>query len=238
MTATDILGLVLNMDIIERYGMRMLDGLVITIELVVLSMSIGLAFAFPLALARLSNKSALSVLARGYITFFRGTPLLGQLFLVYYGAGQIRLALETVGIWTFFREAFFCAVFTFTLNTVAYQAEILRGAIASVPKGQGEAAAALGLGPYPTMRHIIMPQALAIALRPLGNELIIMMKASSIASLVTVFDLMGATRFAFARTFDLQVYLYAAILYLALVETIRRIWNLLERRLTKHLLHA
>ncbi|MDJ1159805.1 ABC transporter permease [Chelatococcus sp. SYSU_G07232] len=238
MSLTDILGLFLNLDVLERYGWRMLNGLGVTIELVAISVPLGLVLGFGLALARMSGKPVLSPLVRGYSSFFRGTPLLCQLFLVYYGAGQIREPLEAVGLWGFFREAFFCAAFTFTLNTAAYQGEILRGAIQSLPRGQKEAAAALGLGWYRTMRHVIMPQAMAVALRPLGNELILMIKASSIASLVTVFDLMGATRFAFARTFDLQVYLYAAVMYLVLVETIRRVWDVFERRLTRHLTHA
>lgn len=238
MSLHDFLGLFLNIEALERYGGRMLDGLGITIKLVALSSTMGLALGLLVAFSRLSSNGVVRSVTKGYTTFFRGTPLLCQLFLVYYGAGQIREPLEAIGLWWLFREAFFCAVLTFTLNTAAYQGEILRGAIQSVPRGQTEAAAALGLGWYRTMRHVIMPQAIVVALRPLGNELILMIKASSIASLVTVFDLMGQTRFAFARTFDLQIYLYAAVMYLVLVETIRRVWEVLERRLTKHLTHA
>jgi len=238
MSPRDVLGLVLDLDILERYGGRLLDGLLVTIELVALSATLGFVLGLGLALARLSSHPLLAVLARGYIAFFRGTPILLQLFLVYYGAGQMRAPLETVGLWGLFREAFFCAVFTFTLNTAAYQAEILRGAIASLPAGQVEAAAALGLGRWQRLRHVVLPQALAVALRPLGNELILLIKASAVASLVTVLDLMGATRFVFARSFDLSVYLYAAAMYLVLVEIIRRSWEAMERRLTRHLTRA
>ena len=235
MMLKDILGIFIDFDILDRYGGRMLNGLGITLELVAISVTLGVVLAFGIALARLSENPLLSKPALAYTTFFRGSPLLAQLYLAYYGSGQLRDTFESLGIWWFFRDAFNCAVLTFTLNTAAYQAEVLRGAIQSVPKGQWEAAHALGLSRFEIMRSVIMPQAILVALRPLGNELVIMIKASSVASLVTLLDLMGATRFAFARTFDLQVYLYAAVLYLLMVETIRRVWDALERRLTRHL---
>jgi polar amino acid transport system permease protein len=140
-----------------------------------------------------------------------------------------------VGLWTFFREPFFCAVLAFVLNTAAYQAEIYRGAIRSVPRGQREAAQALGMHRLPILWKVIMPQAAVVALRPLGNEIILMIKASAVASIVTVLDLMGQTRWAFSRSYNMMIYVYAAVLYLAMVEIIRRLWNLLERRMTRHL---
>jgi len=159
-------------------------------------------------------------------------------FLIYYGAGQFRPFLEDIGLWWFFREAIYCAIFTFTLNTSAYQAEIYRGAIQSVPKGQREGAQALGISKAVTFYKVIMPQALIIALRPLGNEIVLMLKGSAIASVITVFDLMGETRLAFSRSFDFQVYIWAALMYLAMVEILRRAWDLLEARLTRHLERA
>ena len=111
----------------------------------------------------------------------------------------------------------------------------MRGALAAVPRGQTEAATALGLSPFRVSLLVVWPQALLIALRPLGNELISMIKASALAAIVTVLDLMGQTRFIFARTFDFSVYLYAAIMYLALTEGIRRVWVRLERALGRHL---
>jgi len=138
-------------------------------------------------------------------------------------------------MWWFFREAFYCVVLAFSMNTAAYQAEILRGAIQSLPRGQFEAAKALGLGRFPTLTRVVLPQAFIVALRPYGNELILMIKGSAVASVVTIFDLMGATRLAFARTFDFSVYIWAAVLYLAVVEVLRRVWNVLEARLTRHL---
>ncbi len=225
----------MNLDLLARYGPRMLEGLMITVELVAISVALGALLAVPVALARLSKARILRALSFGYVYLFRGTPLLAQLFLVYYGSGQFRDALESVGLWWLFRDPFYCALLTFTLNTGAYQAEILRGAIRSVARGQSEAAAALGLRPFPTFVKVIMPQAMIVALRPLGNEIVLMIKGSAVAAVVTVHDLMGVTRLAYSRSFDISAYLWAAVLYLILVEALRRVWNGLERRLTRHL---
>jgi polar amino acid transport system permease protein len=225
----------MNAELIERYGPRMLEGLLVTIELVVISIVLGALLSLPIALARMSRSRLLRGTSFGYVYFFRGTPLLAQLFLVYYGSGQFRGFFEQIGLWWFFRDAFFCCLFTFTLNTAAYQAEILRGAMASVPRGQREAAMALGLRGPVVLFRVILPQALIVALRPLGNEVILMIKGSAVASIVTVFDIMGVADLAFARSFDLTVYLWAAILYLILVGLLTWLWNLFERRLTTHL---
>ncbi|ODT14172.1 MAG: ABC transporter permease [Kaistia sp. SCN 65-12] len=225
----------MNWDALATYGPRMLQGLVVTLQLVVISITLGALLAWPVALARMGRSRILRGIAFGYMYFFRGTPLLAQVFLVYYGAGQFRPQLESIGLWWLFRDAFFCCVLTFTLNTGAYQAEIIRGAIRAVPVGQSEAAMSLGLNSRQIFQKIIVPQALLIALRPLGNEVILMIKGSSVAAIVTVFDLMGVTRLAYSRTFDFQVYLWAAVLYLVVVESIRRVWDRLELLLTRHL---
>ena len=232
---TEIIGSVINLDLMARYGPRFLDGVVVTLQLVAISFLLGGLLAVPVALARLSKSGVLRALAYGYVYFFRGTPLLAQVFLVYYGAGQLRGAFEAVGLWTFFRDAWFCALLTFTLNTAAYQAEIFRGGIQAVPRGQSEAAFALGLPRWVAYVKVVFPQALVTALRPLGNELILMIKASAIVSLITIYDVMGVTRLAFSRSFDFQVYLWAAALYLILVEAVRRLWAAAERRRTRHL---
>ena len=234
----DVLGAILDLDMLRTYGWRLLSGLQITVQVVVLSCSIGFLLAYPLARARMSRSPILAWPALAYVTFFRGTPLLCQLYIVYYGAGEIRPLLSAWNVWWFFRDSFYCCLFAFTLNTAAYQAEILRGAILSVPRGQLEAARALGLSPWRVLRHVVGPQALLIALRPLGNELISIVKASALAAIVTLLDLMGQTRFIFARTFDFTVYLYCALIYLAITETIARLWKRMERGLTRHLAPA
>ncbi len=228
----------MNLEILNEYGWRMIEGLWVTIQLVVISTSLGAILAIPIALARMSQSRIVRGISFAYVYLFRGTPLLAQLFLVYYGSGQFRPFLDSVGLWWFFRSAFFCAVLTFTLNTAAYQAEIFRGAIRSVPRGQTEGALALGLHPAQAFLTVTLPQAFRLALRPLGNEIILMIKGSAVAAIVTVYDLMGVTRLAFSRTYDISAYLYAAVLYLILVETLRRAWDALERRLTRHMHRA
>jgi polar amino acid transport system permease protein len=218
-----------------KYGWRFGDGLWTTVKLVVTSLVLGAVISLPVALGRLSKNPVIGTLAYAYSYFFRGTPLIAQLFLIYYGAGQFSHELRAIGLWWFFRDAFNCALLSFAMNTAAYQSEILSGAIANVPNGQREAAAALGLRRLTTFRKVIMPQALITALRPYGNEIILMIKASAIASIVTVFDLMGQTRYIFSKTYDLSFYLWAAVVYLVLVEILSRVLNLFEARLIRHL---
>jgi len=213
----------------------MVDGLIVTLQLVGISLVIGALISLPVTAMRLSSNKALRVISYIYVYFFRGSPLLAQLFLVYYGSGQLRPFFQDIGLWWFFRDAWYCALFVFSLNTAAYQAEILRGGILGVDRGQHEAAKAFGLGPAVTFFKVILPQALISTLRPYGNEVILMIKGSAIASVVTIFDLLGATKLAFSRTFDFEIFLLAALMYLAVVEVIRFVWERMDRRLTRHL---
>ena len=220
---------------VALYGPKYISGLGVTLTLVGISIAIGAVLSVPIAFGRMSNNSVIGALAYSYVYFFRGTPLIAQLFLIYYGLGVFRLELESVGLWGIFRDAWNCALLAFTLNTAAYQAEILRGAIESVPRGQTEGAKALGLHRWQIFFKIILPQAMIVALRPYGNEIILMIKGSAIVAIVTVFDLFGETRRAYSRTFDFQAYIWAAIFYLVIVEALRNLWVVFENRLTRHL---
>ena len=219
----------------DRYAWKFLHGIWVTFQIVGVSLVLGALLSVPVALGRLSKNKIIGGIAFGYSYLMRGTPLLAQTYLVYYGLGSFHQELQAVGLWWFFREAFNCVILIFTLNTAAYQAEILRGAIENVSKDQTEAGQALGLSKLIIFWKIILPQALITALRPYGNEIILMIKGSAIASLVTVFDLMGETRRAYSRSFDFQTYVWAAILYLSVVETLRRLWDRFEAHLTRHL---
>jgi polar amino acid transport system permease protein len=230
----DSLAGLFDFSLLDQYGYRLWLGVLMTFKLIGISCSIGFLIAFPISRARMSSNPLLNVPAKCYIAFFRGTPLLCQLYLTYYGAGEFRVALTNMGLWWFFREAFYCCILAFSMNTGAYQAEIMRGALASVPKGQAEAAIALGLSPYRVNRHVIWPQAMLVALRPFSNELIGMIKASALSAIVTLFDLMGQTRFIFARTFDFDIYIYCALIYLAITESVRRLCVRLETALSRH----
>lgn len=218
-------------ELLVAHGPRLQTGLVATLKLVGAAMVLGALLSVPLTLARRSRNRLLAGAAAAYVAFFRGTPLLAQAFLAYYGAGQFRETLEAGGLWWIFRDAWTCVILTFALNTAAYQVEIWRGAIDAVPKGQAEAARALGLSRPAAFLTVVAPQAALLGLRPFGNEVVLMIKGSAVASIVTVLELMGSTRLAFSRSFDFEIYLWAGAIYLLLVETTRRLFDLAERRL-------
>ncbi len=224
----------IHWELFERFGPRMADGFAVTLELALGSTVLALLIAVPAALGRVFASQPVSGALFAYTYLVRGTPLLAQLFLVYYGSAQFQSSLAAAGIWWLFRDPFFCSLLTFTLNTAAYQTEIFAGAIRSVPAGQIEAARAAAMSPILAARRIILPQAAGLALRPVGNELIMMVKASALASVVTVFDLLATAKLAFQRTYDFQAYLAAALIYIVTVETIRRLWNVLDRKLNHY----
>ena len=223
-----------NPALAARYAPLYLDGLRTTLTLVAVSYLAGALLSVPLAAGRNARSRVIRCLCFAYISFFRGTPAIAQVFLVYYGFGSFRAEFEAVGLWWFFRDAWYCGVFALALNTAAYQTEILRGAVASVARSQWEGAASLALPRFVVLWRIVAPQALMVALRPYANEFVLMVKASAIVAIITVFDLFGQTRRAFSQTFDFQTYLWAAVIYLAIVEVVRISTNAFERRITRH----
>ena len=186
----------------------LLSGMLLTLQLTFLSLVIGFVFALPLALMRLAKSRFLWMPAYSYIFFFRGTPLLVQMFLIYYGSGQFRLELESLGVWWLFREAYFCAVLSLALNTAAYTAEILSGAIRSVPWGEVEAALACGMrGPSLYLR-IIFPKAFRLSIQAYSNEVVFLFQSTSLVSIISLMDLTGVARVIAARTFDIyEIYI-------------------------------
>lgn len=142
---------------------------------------------------------------------------------------------QKIGLWWFFQNAWYCCIFIFALNSAAYQAKIFIGSFQSLATGQHEASKALGLSGSTTFFRVFVPQAMILALRPLGNEFILMIKSSALASLVTIYDLMGIAKLIYARTFDFQVYVWVAIIYLFIVELIHGLTVLIEHRLTRYL---
>ncbi len=214
----------------------LLGGAVLTLELTLASLVIGLLLAVPLAMLRTARSRVLWVPAYGYITFFRGTPLLVQIFLLYYGMGQFEWVKETP-LWTVLRDASSCAILAFSLNTAAYTGEILRGAIAAVPRGEVEAALSLGMSRLLAFRLIQFPRAFRLALPAYGNEVILVLKSSSLASTITLLDITGTARTIVARTYaPYEVFLVAGALYLALTFVTTRLiaaaeyWLSPERR--------
>ena len=225
----------MNLDVIIGNVPRLLEGVVLTIELVVLALAVGMMFALPTALMRVSRNWALRGPAYAYIFFFRGTPLLVQIFLIYYGLGQFEAVRESI-LWPILREPFWCAIIAFALNTGAYTAEILRGAIEAVPAGQIEAARAFGMSPSVCTRRIVLPQAWRIAMPAYGNEVILMLKGSALASTITLLDLTGMARTIIARTYmPVEIFLAAGVIYLLLTFVFTNAFRLLERRLNRHM---
>lgn len=214
----------------------LLEGALLTIEITALSVGIGLAVSIPLALMRVSRNPALWLPVYGYMFYFRGTPLLVQIFLIYYGSGQFRDQLEAVGLWTFFREPYFCAVLTLTLNTAAYTAEILRGAILAVPFGEVEAARACGMSRGLLYRRIILPKAFRLALPAYSNEVVFLFQATSLVSIITLLDLTGVARIIVARSFAVyEIYITAGLIYLVVTYGILFAFRKVEYWLSGHL---
>lgn len=222
-------------ELLINYGPRLLDGALMTLQLTFLSVAIAAMLSLPLAILRHSGPDLCRAPIRLYVSFFRGTPLLAQLFLVYYGSGQFRPELQELGLWWFFRDPFYCALLTFSLNSAAYQLEILRGGLQAVPPGEVEAGIAIGMPRHLLYRMIILPHTYRIAFPALGNEIILMLKGGAIASVITVLDLMGHTRRVFSQTFDISAYFWAALIYLLITTVFVLLWRLMERRLTRHM---
>ncbi len=222
-------------DLLIEYWPKLLDGAFMSLKLTFLSVIIAAIISPFLAYFRANSPNIAQVPLRLYISLIRGTPILAQLFLVYYGAGQFRPFLQEWGLWAFFIDPFNCALFTFIINTTAYQTEILRGGIMGVNHGEIEAGHAIGLSKLKILQRIILPHTYRIAWPALGNEIILMMKASALASVVTIFDIVGRTRQIFAQTFDFSIYLWAAALYLCITGIFVLLWRQAELQLNRHI---
>lgn len=215
---------------------RYLNGALITLELAAFSCAIGFLVAIPVALMRLSENRVLYSLSTVYVLFFRGTPLLAQIFLIYYGSGQFRETLDGVGLWILFRDPWFCALLTLTLNTAAYTSEILRGAIRSIPRGEIEAAIALGLRRVPRLRLLMLPRAIGLAWPAYTNEVVYQIQATSLVSIITVMDITGVARVIGSRYFTFyEAFGVAAVMYLLLVYGFLFFARRIETRLHAHL---
>nr|MBF0683643.1 ABC transporter permease [Pseudomonas sp.] len=205
------------------------DAAWLTLQLVGISVIAGLIFAIPLGIARSSRNFSIRTLPYAYIFFFRGTPLLVQLFLVYYGMAQFEAVRQSV-LWPYLRDPYWCAIITMTMHTAAYIAEIIRGAIQNVPSGEVEAARALGMSRSQALWHVILPRATRIGLPAYSNEVILMLKASALASTITLLELTGMARKIAARTYlHEEMFLTAGLIYLIIAFVLMQGFKLLER---------
>lgn len=209
-------------------------GVWITLHLTALSLAIGFVIALPSALA-LCRRSRWSPLIRGYVYVFRGTPLIVQTYLIYYGLSQFE-AVRASPFWPVLREAWWCALIAFSLNSGAYATEILRAAIGTTPKGELEAGRSLGLSEGQITRLVLLPSALRRALPQYGNEIVFMLHGSVVASVITIQDILGAGRTLNARYYvAYEGFLTAAALYMTITFAIVWAFRLVERRYLRHL---
>ncbi|MCF1460387.1 ABC transporter permease [Agrobacterium vitis] len=217
---------------IGNYWPLLLNGAWQTLALLVISVVLGFVMAIGLAFAQVSGGPVTRVLARGYSTFFRGTPLLIQLWLLYYGVGSLLPMIPGIRqslIWPLLREGFFFAAVSFTLNYAAYEAEVLRGALLAVPKGELEAGRAFGMGRFTLIRRVWLPRAIRIALPTIAGEVVMQLKATPLAFTVTVMDLYAVAYKV--RQDTLLVYeplIVVTLFYLAITAIIARCFRVVE----------
>ncbi len=212
-----------------------LSGLDNTILLLLVSLPVGFILALIFAIGRVSKIKILSNSIASYIFVIRGTPLLVQIYLIYFGLGSIKFIRESF-LWYALKDPFWCGVIALIINTVAYGAEIFRGGIQSIDKGQIESGQSLGFSKYLLLRKIILPIAIRKVLPSYGNELILMVKATSLVSLTTYMEMTGLARKIMAKTFaPVEAFIAAGILYLFLNFLMVQFVKYLEWKYNPHL---
>jgi octopine/nopaline transport system permease protein len=222
----------MDFDFLGNTMLQLVSGVPLLLQLAFFSIAAGAVLAVLLALMRLSGNPALDHIARSYVFVFRGTPLLVQIFLIYYGLGQFPEVRQSF-LWPFLRQPYWCALLALTLNTAAYSSEIIRGGILSVPFGQIEAARACGMSRWLIFRRIVVPQGLRVALPAYGNEIILMTRSTALASVITLMEVTGIASKIISETFRaVEVFICAGAIYLVLNFAISRLVALLERRLS------
>ncbi|MDR5658734.1 amino acid ABC transporter permease [Serpentinicella sp. ANB-PHB4] len=215
-----------RIDVVMRYLPLLMQGLRITIQLSVIAVGVGTVIGLFISLMRLSKIAPLRWIARGYVDFIRGTPLMAQIFLIHFGVPPL------LGLSAF--NPMLSGTIALSLNSGAYVAEIFRGAIQSIEKGQMEAARSLGMTHSQSMKYIIIPQAFKRAIPPLGNEFIAILKDSSLVSVISLQDLMMSGRMMQARSFrPFETWLAVSIFYLIMTMSLSQFVSYLERRYSK-----
>jgi octopine/nopaline transport system permease protein len=221
----------IDVDFLATTLVKLLAAVPTTLGLFFASLALGLCLSLAVVGLRVSRHPWLSYPARGYIALFRGTPLLVQMFLIYYGLGQFSAVRESAA-WVVLRSPYACAVLSLALCTAGYTAEIIRGGLLSVPQGQIEAGLAIGLSRWQLLCRIIGPITLRQALPAYSTEAILLMKSTALASLVTVWDVTGVAQQIIQRTYrTLEVFACAALIYLVLNFLVVRAVAWLEHRL-------
>ncbi|AOW11494.1 amino acid ABC transporter permease [Hydrogenophaga crassostreae] len=214
-------------------GPAILEGLLITVKLLVGSCLVGFALSVPLAIARLSTHAGIRWCADVYSAVFRGTPLLVQIFIFYYGLSQFE-AVRASPAWLVLNDSFYCGLVVLSLNLTAYMAEDIRAGIMAVPNGEKEAALAYGLNKWQLYRYILIPRALTIATPALGNEIIAQLKSTALVSTITVLDLTGVVRRLSATSYTTDALILAGVIYALITLSISWVIRWIERRNAHH----
>ena len=210
---------------------KLLNATIVTIKLLSASLLFGIIVGTVFAIFRVSKNKFLNRFSYYYSYIFRGTPLLVQIFIIYFGLGQIEYLRLSI-FWTVLKEPYWCAIIAFTLNTGAYTSEILRSAFETINKGIIEAAQSLGLNPNKILYKIKLPVAIRQSLPAYGNEIILMLKGTSLASTVTLMDLTGVAKHIISTTFrPVEVFIVAGSIYLIMTFIVHNIIKILEKRL-------
>ena len=209
---------------------KLLNAAVITLKLLSVSLIIGLFIGLFFAILRLNKNIFINRFAYGYSYVFRGTPLLVQIFIIYFGLGQIEYLRSTV-LWVILKEPYWCAIIAFALNTGAYTSEILRSAFQTIKPGIIEAGKSLGISKKVIFYKIQIPIAIRQSLPAYGNEIILMMKGTSLASTVTIMDLTGVAKYIISTTFKpIEVFIVAGGIYLFMTFIIHNVIKFLEKK--------
>ena len=209
---------------------KLLNATLITLKLLSVSLIFGLFIGLLFAILRINKNPIINKFAYGYSYFFRGTPLLVQLYLIYYGLANIEF-LRNSFFWVIIKEPYWCAIIAFSLNTGAYTSEILRSAFQTIKKGYIEAAQSLGVTKKITFYRVQLPIAIKQSLPAYGNEIILMLKGTSLASVITIMDLMGEARKVNVLTFKpFEAFITAGIIYLFITFIIHNIIKYLEKK--------
>ncbi len=224
----------MNWSWFPEYFPLLTKGLWLTIQLLVVSMVFGLILAVPIGLVQVTGPKWLAAIARGYCTLMRGTPLLVQLWLFYFGLGSVFAAYPEIrqsAVWPILREGYYYAIVAFTLNEAGYAGEILRGAFLSVPKGELEAARAFGMSPWKVLLRVWLPRAIRNVLPTLASETVLMLKATPLAATVTVLDIFGVILRVRQNTYLTYEPLFvAAAIYMVLTFIITRFYGYFEQQ--------
>lgn len=226
----------LDFGLIKKFIPEFFSGFLLTVELLLLAIILGFILAMTLALMKMSSTRIINISARGVIYFFRGTPLLVQIYLLYYGAGQFDWIKENAILWYFLESPYFCALLALVFNNGAYAAEIIHHAMVTTDRGEVEAAKAYGMSYFQSLAYIIIPSALRRSIPAYTNEVIFMLHATSLASVITLLDITGIARKLYARHYaPFEAFLTAALFYLVLSVLINILAGRLEKRFNRHL---